>query len=85
MDVNESDETRAKLESITAHSGLSPALAELIHDLLQRWPALEPARRGELARSVLARADASVHPAHLARLSDDELSRRLRQMLDGDR
>jgi len=85
VDVEQADKNRAQFASMTAHSGLAPELAGLIHDLLQRWPALEPARRDELARSVLARADGTMPAARLANLTDDELSRSLRDLLDGNR
>jgi hypothetical protein len=67
---------------MVAHSGLAPALVELIHDLLERWPALDIARRDQLACSILARADSSIPATQLATLGDAELSRRLRQLLD---
>jgi uncharacterized RDD family membrane protein YckC len=83
LDSASAARTLAQLGSMVAVSGLSPALVELIHDLLERWQALDVARRRELARSILARADPAAPPAQLAALSDADLARRLRQLLAG--
>jgi uncharacterized RDD family membrane protein YckC len=85
LDSGSAAKTLAQLGSMVAHSGLPPALVELMHDLLERWPALDIDRRDDLARSFLARADPSVPAAQLAGLTDAELSRRLRQLLDSGR
>jgi uncharacterized RDD family membrane protein YckC len=85
LDSESAASTLAQLGSMVALSGLPPALVELIHDLLERWPVLDVGRRDELARSILARADPAADAAALARLTDADLSRRLRQLLAGVR
>jgi uncharacterized RDD family membrane protein YckC len=81
LDTDAAGKSLAQLGSLAAHSGLAPALAELIHDLLQRWPSLDIASRDALARSILARADTATTAARLAALSDAELSQRLRRLV----
>jgi uncharacterized RDD family membrane protein YckC len=83
LDSASAASTLAQLGSMVSLSGLPPALVELIHDLLERWPVLDVDRRDELARSVLARADPAAAAAQLALLTDADLSRRLRQLLAG--
>jgi uncharacterized RDD family membrane protein YckC len=83
LDSESAAKTMAQLGTMVTHSGLAPALAELIHDLLERWPALDSRRRDELARAVLARADTSASAEQLAALGDAQLLQRLRQLLPG--
>ena len=73
--------TLAQLSSMVTHSGLAPALVELMHDLLQRWDSLAVGKRDELARSILAQIDSTAPAAELAALSDLQLLQRLREML----
>ena len=82
IDSESAAKTLAQLGSMVAHSGLPPVLVELMHDLLERWEGLDIARRDELARSILSRADPSAPAAEFAALTDAELSRRLRAWLD---
>jgi uncharacterized RDD family membrane protein YckC len=81
LDADTSAKSRAHLGSLVAQSGLAPALVELIHDVLERWPSLEVGKRDELARSILARIEPSASAAQLAALSDAELAQRLRALL----
>ena len=69
------------LETLGRRSGsdLDPQLAEVASDLLARWSTLAPQRRGELARRVLARADAHGLEANAA---DEALRARLRNLLE---
>jgi uncharacterized RDD family membrane protein YckC len=82
LDSETTAKTLARRGSMVAQSGLPPALAELIHDLLERWPALDIARRDQLACSILASADISNPATQLATLGDAELLRRLRELVD---
>jgi uncharacterized RDD family membrane protein YckC len=83
LDSESAARTLAQLGSMVSISGLPPAVVELIHELLERWSVLDIDRRDELARSILARADPATASAQLAGLTDADLSRRLRQLLDG--
>jgi uncharacterized RDD family membrane protein YckC len=82
LDADAAGKSLAQLGSLVAQSGLAPALVELIHDVLERWPSLDSGKRDELARSILSRVDPAATAAELAGLSDAELSQRLRQLLD---
>jgi uncharacterized RDD family membrane protein YckC len=66
----------------TGNSSLDPRAADLIHELLERWTALDEATRGQLARSLLARADKSISPDDLNRLTLADLRDRLRALLN---
>jgi uncharacterized RDD family membrane protein YckC len=81
LDSEMTAKTLARRSSMVAQSGLPPALAQLIHDLLERWSALDIGQRDRLACSILARADNSSLAAPLAALGDAELLRRLRELL----
>ena len=81
LDSDTAAKSLAQLSSMVTQSGLAPALVELIHDVLERWPSLDIGKRDELARSILARIDTAPPASELAGLSDAELSRRLRQLL----
>ena len=81
-DGDATDTSRAQRAALRAHSALSPPLNELIHDVLERWQSLEVGKRDELARSILSRIDTAVPAAQLLALSDAELLRRLRQLVD---
>jgi uncharacterized RDD family membrane protein YckC len=52
----EQRQQRERLEQLAAPTGLAPGLVELVQDLLERWPVLEPAVRERLARGLLERA-----------------------------
>jgi hypothetical protein len=43
------------LANVARDSAHDPALIDLAHDLLRRWPDLQPGRRADLARATLAR------------------------------
>ena len=70
-----------RVPALLAHSGLDPRLAELINELLDRWPSLSSERRGALARQLLARVNAAEPSAALQGLDDAELQRRLRALV----
>ena len=81
LDHDSAAKSRVPLASSDAHSGLTPALVQLIHDVVERWPSLEAGKRDELARSILARVDSATTAAQLGALSDAELLQRLRRLL----
>jgi uncharacterized RDD family membrane protein YckC len=81
LDAPASAKSRAQLGSLVAQSGLAPAQAELISDVLERWPSLDVSKRDELARSILARIEPAAPAAQFVALSDAELAQRLRGLL----
>jgi uncharacterized RDD family membrane protein YckC len=81
LDADAAARSRVHLGSLATQSGLAPAQVELIHDVLERWPALDAGKRAELARSILARIDTATTASQLAALSDAELAQRLRELL----
>lgn len=64
-----------------APPGLPPAAAQLIRDLLERWPELERPRRAALARAILERIDPGSSASQPGVLGDPELEQRLRALL----
>lgn len=80
LDGKEHDVSFARLTP--ANSSLDPRAADLIHELLERWSALDENTRGQLARSLLARIDKSVSAEELAGLTTAEMRDRLRALLN---
>jgi len=80
LENKEHDTSFARLTP--ANRSLDPRAADLIHELLERWTELDEKTRGELARSLLARADASLSPEQLAPMSTVELRTRLQNLLN---
>jgi uncharacterized RDD family membrane protein YckC len=66
-----------------ARSGLTPQAADLIQELLDRWPALEDGTRATIARTLLARVEPQIPAEELARLRSGELRARLSAKLSG--
>ena len=66
-----------------AKSGLTPQAADLIQELLDRWPALEDDHRATIARTLLARVEPQIPAEELARLRSGELRARLSAKLSG--
>ncbi len=67
--------------TLTAHAGNSTIglqQAELVGELVERWPELEPEKRARLARALLQRL--AVEGTELA--ADDDLLRRLEALLE---
>lgn len=60
-----------------AKSGLTPQAADLIQELLDRWPALDEQNRATIARTLLARLEPQISAEELARLKTPELRDRL--------
>jgi uncharacterized RDD family membrane protein YckC len=72
----------AQLGAMVSQSGLKPEVVELVHDVLERWSALELSRRDEIARSILARTDRGGASVALASLDDAQLLSRLRALVN---
>ena len=58
-------------------AGLSAQSADLIHELLDRWTALDERSRADIARSLLARVDPTLTAAELSQLDAAALQQRL--------
>jgi uncharacterized RDD family membrane protein YckC len=71
------EDSSASLTSGAATSGLTPQAADLVHELLDRWPALEEQTRATIARTLLARIEPQIAPDELAKLSALDLRQRL--------
>lgn len=59
-----------------APAGLDPRVAELVHELLERWGSLVPAQRLSLGRTALRRVG-GIDPATVDAFSETELRQRL--------
>jgi uncharacterized RDD family membrane protein YckC len=79
LDGRENDSSFARLAP--AGSSLDPQAADLIHEVLERWTALDEQTRGDLARTLLTRVDKTSSPEQLALLSNHELRTRLQAQL----
>lgn len=79
LDSKEHDSSFARLTP--ANSALDPRVADLTHELLERWMALDEKVRGELARALLSRTDASLSADELSQLSNIDLRSRLQGLL----
>jgi hypothetical protein len=75
--VVDEDSGAAAFASSAARSGLTPQAADLIQELLDRWPALDEQTRGTIARTLLARIEPQIAPDDLARLTALDLRQRL--------
>jgi uncharacterized RDD family membrane protein YckC len=73
-----------RIERLAAFSTLSLEALELIDQVLERWQSLEPANRGQVARSLLLRLDPQADAANLAQLSDAQLRDMLQAQLGAD-
>ncbi|HEY0940221.1 MAG TPA: RDD family protein [Steroidobacter sp.] len=80
LDSKEHDSSFARLTP--ANRALDPRVADLAHELLERWTALDEKVRGELARSLLSRTDTSISAEELSRLSNGDLRNRLQGLLN---
>jgi uncharacterized RDD family membrane protein YckC len=76
--VMDHDSSASSFASTTAaKSGLTPQAADLIQELLDRWPALDEHTRGTIARTLLARVEPQIAADDLARLTSLDLRERL--------
>lgn len=58
-------------------ASVSTSTADLIQELLHRWPSLEEHKRAEIARSLLSRLEPQTPADELARLGEADLRSRL--------
>lgn len=82
VDTEESDKSFGSLHA-AGSGGLSPQVADLMHELLDRWNALGAPERAALARNLIARADTSVSPEELNRETHQQLRQRVKDLLAG--
>lgn len=81
-DTEESDKSFGSLSAATGPGGLTPQAADLAHELLDRWNALDSVTRANLARTLIARIDPSVSSAQeLSGESAHELRARIAALL----
>jgi uncharacterized RDD family membrane protein YckC len=73
----------SRLETLAAGSRLPLDALELVDQVLERWPYLEPRNRSQIAGSLLARLEPGGDAAQLATLGDTELHARLTALLRG--
>jgi uncharacterized RDD family membrane protein YckC len=83
IDAAESEQSLNLLGHVsqTGSAELTPQAFELVHELLERWPALEMAERVKLGRALLLKIDTQTPPEEIAGLSPSGVQERLRQML----
>jgi hypothetical protein len=62
---------------------LTPQAADLIQELLDRWPALDEHNRATIARTLLARVEPQISADELAQLGTPDLRNRLLARLSG--
>jgi hypothetical protein len=67
----------------TGPGGLSPQAADLVHELMDRWTALDDRTRENIARSLIARLDKSVTAPELASMNGSQLYARLAALAKG--
>lgn len=63
--------------TVTTKDGLTPQAADLIQELLDRWPSLDEQNRATIARSLLARLEPQIPAEELLRLGTLDLRSRL--------
>lgn len=76
-------ESLADLTTAGRTMGLSTGEAELVQDLIDRWPTLDPEDRLGLARRLLARFDGSAYGSQGELLNDASAMAGLQRMLGG--
>jgi uncharacterized RDD family membrane protein YckC len=81
--VMDGSETEKSLASFANASGLDPQVAELVHELLDRWPSLDEATRANIARSLLTRIDPATTATVLLE-NPTQLRARLQFLLSGE-
>jgi uncharacterized RDD family membrane protein YckC len=84
-DEEERAESLADLAKAGASRGLTTGAAELVQDLIDRWPTLDPADRLALARRLLARLDPDGEASRAATLNDGNALQALQAVLGGIR
>jgi len=79
--VMDHDSSAGAFASGAAPAGLTPQAADLVQELLDRWPSLDEQNRRVIARALLERLDPQISPDELAKLGTFDLRSRLGAML----
>lgn len=79
--VMDHDASVGAFASSAAPAGLTPQAADLVQELLDRWPALDDQNRRNIARALLARLEPQTSPDELAKLGTFDLRTRLVALL----
>lgn len=77
----EGEKSFASVHAAANAGGLSPQSADLVQELLDRWPALDDATRANIARSLIARIDPAAATQVLSMQSSTELRGHLASLL----
>lgn len=75
--VVDHDSSAVSFTSGAAPNGMTPQAADLVQELLDRWPELEEPNRANIARALLARLEPQISPEELASLDGGDLRNRL--------
>jgi uncharacterized RDD family membrane protein YckC len=75
----------ARLATLTSGSALPLDTLELVDQILERWPALEPPNRRRIAAALLARVAPGGDAVRPAGMKDEELRARLEALLQASR
>ena len=76
------DESERSFARLAPTSGIDPQAADLIHEVLERWNALDDKTRGNIARSLILRVDETASAEELESVSTFELRTRLKRLLN---
>ncbi len=82
LDDAAAEQSLARLETLAARSRLPLDVLELLDQIIERWPDLEPRNRLLIARSLLARMQPG-GAGQWSHLTDSELRSRLLELRDG--
>lgn len=80
--IIERDESERSFARLAPTGNLDPQAADLVHELLERWTALDDKTRGDIARSLIVRIDKNVTAEGLQTLGTHALRARLQQLLN---
>lgn len=81
LDGSAAEHSLLRIESLAASSKLRLDAIELVDQVLERWSALDPGNRVQIARSLIRRIDAKADPAALLDLDEAGLRARLQSYL----
>ena len=83
LDDAAAEQSLTRLEALAARSRLPLDVLELLDQIIERWPDLEPRNRLLIARSLLARIQPGGDAGQWSHLTDGELRSRLLELRDG--
>jgi len=81
--IDDADADAFSRWSTNSASTLAPQAADLVHELLDRWPTLNDDSRARIARTLIARIDPGASVAELEALDGVALEARLRALQAG--